>query len=89
MCVSRTKKEGSGSRANSFSARGPGPLPIRISFPKEAEEKAFEDAELPLHFRILQAKSAKLLGGWSLCSRICLQEGVKRRQSENHFVPAG
>jgi hypothetical protein len=79
MCVSRTKKEGSGARANHFSARAPGPLPVRIGFPKEAEEKAFEGSELPLHIQILRAKSARLLGGWSLFSRICLQEGCETK----------
>jgi hypothetical protein len=81
LCMLRTEKEGSTPRANHVSARGPGPVPVRSGFPEEAAEKAFEDSKLPLHIRILRAKSARLLGGWSLFSRICLQEGCETKDA--------
>jgi len=70
------KKEGFDLRASHRSAREPRPLPVRIGFLKDAEEKAFCDCERPLYIRIFRAKSTWLLGGWSLFSRKCLQKGV-------------
>jgi hypothetical protein len=63
MHASRYKKEGFDSRANHRSARKPTPLPFRIDFPKDAEEKVFDNSELTLYIRIFRAKRTKLLGG--------------------------
>jgi len=61
--VLRAKKKRFGSRASDCLAREPRPLPFRINFPKDAEEKESEDSEGPLYIRILRAKRDKLLGG--------------------------
>ena len=59
----QTTKEGFGSRASHCSTRELRPLPVRIGFPKDAEEKVPENSEGPLYIRILRAKRDKLLGG--------------------------
>jgi hypothetical protein len=60
---SQSTKEGFGSRANHRSARELRPLPVRIDFPKDAEEKVFEGSELTPYIRIFRAKRTRILGG--------------------------
>jgi len=62
-CVLQAKKEGFGARASHCLAREARPLPFRIGFPKDAEEKVPENSEGPLYIRIFRAERARLLGG--------------------------
>jgi hypothetical protein len=59
----QTTKEGFGSRASHYSTRELRPLPVRIGFPKDAEEKVSGVSERPLYIRIFRAKRTTLLGG--------------------------
>ena len=50
-------------------------------FPGRAEENVSEDSELPFHICSFRAENARPLGGCSLFSRMCLQEGCETKDA--------